>query len=231
MPCGDIRYWSKCEDGHAYPVREHCDKWTCPDCSKKLVAKQALMCADRIEFAKAEYGKVYHYVISFKKVESRTKAVNVAKRFGLTGGSIIEHRTGGRSGNHFHLAAFGTFKIQDVKDFYRRRSILIKKIRIIKNAFKLHRYELGHAYVPTGRQIVAYFGILGNRCLGFKRDEKGKIPRAPWEPCLCPRCGKETYKIFDKTDQIQACYHESLGVKRKILILEWKTRYKQSSIT
>lgn len=227
MTCGDIRYWSKCIDGHAYPVREHCDHWTCPDCQKKLVAKQALMCADRIQFAIPDYGSVYHYVISFKTILGRSMAIKVAKKFGLLGGSIVEHRNKGRDGQHFHIVAFGPFKISDVKEFYNKKKILVKRIRSVKNVFKLHRYELGHAYCPRGKQIVAYWGCISNRVLGFKRDEKGKIPRGPWEPCLCPRCAKETYKVFAKEDKIAEYLPEPLARRTKILILEWKTRYKQ----
>jgi len=231
MPCGDIRYWAKCEDGHMRPVREHCDKWICPSCSRKLVAKQAIRAAERLEFAVPDFGRMYHYVISFRKVENRAKAIQVAKRFGLAGGSVIEHRTAGRPGNHFHLSAFGTFKIKAVRDFYSRVGTLVKRIRPVKNAMKLHKYELGHAYCPRGKQIVAYWGCISNHRLGFKRDEKGRLPRGEPQPCLCPKCNKQTYKVFAPEDVPHSCYSEPLYSRPTIRVLEWKTKNRQDTIS
>jgi len=233
MTCGDIRYWSKCADGHAYPVREHCDHWTCPNCQKKLVAKQALMTADRLEFAVPEYGRLYHYVISFKTIQGRAHAISHLKKVGLLGGSIVEHRTPCRQGQHFHVVGFGNICFKSVAALYKKTEgdTFIKRIRIVKNVFKVHRYELGHAYCPRGKQIVAYWGCVSNRALGFKRDGKGRLPKGDLEPCLCPRCAKQTYKVYSKDDNVLNCYCEELYVRHPVHILEWKTRYKQDSIS
>ena len=225
MTCGDIKYWAKCLDGHAYPIREQCKKWSCPDCKPKLVAKQALRAAERLEFAKPHYGELYHYVVSFKKVEARSKAIRVAKRLGLDGGSIVEHRKPGRSGNHFHIIAFGRLRIQDVADYYRRTNTTVKRIRLAKNVFKVHRYELGHAYLPHG-QVLAYWGVVSNRVLGF--EDTGDVVH---EASLCPKCKKQQFKAFEREDPILPCYNEELWFKRKHKVLKWKDLYKQKTIT
>lgn len=257
MSCGDINYWGKSKIGETRPFREHCDRWDCPSCRKKLIAKQSVKADERLSFAIPEYGRLYHYQISFRKIRGRTEAQKWAKKVGLLGGSICEHRKEMRPGQHFHSAAFGKIDFHHVQHIglgnemvcrqdkcklpiykHDRGEIVIKRIRPIKNIFKLHRYELGHAYTSSGKQIISWWGVVSPRTLGYKKEEYitksgpkagtigRRLPKGEFEPILDSK-GNQMYKCFDPKDEINEYANEALIFKHPLRILEWKTRYKQ----
>jgi len=192
--------------GYAKRVKMGCARAQCPVDYKTWLAKATNKVVDRVTAGlPRRYSKAIHVMISppvslwdqfgDKKsyVKMRRKTIRLAKTAGIHGGCLIFHpyrgndKTGWHYAPHFHLLCAGWVKDYD-KLKHQLHGWIVKNLRIRKSLGATAYYQLSHAGIKDGNNVVGWFGSMAYNKLH-------KIPDPPQERPTCPICGGELRRV------------------------------------
>jgi len=177
-----------------------CARAQCPVDYKTWLVKATKKVSKRVTAGlPRSYSKAIHVTISpptelwgmfgDKKnyIKMRRKAIRLAKNAGIRGGCMIFHpyrgdsKRGWHYAPHFHLLCTGWVKDYDkLKDSL--GGWLLKNHRIRKSIGATAYYQLSHAGIKDGNNVVGWFGSMSSRYMEKKPDPPAEQP-------TCPVCG------------------------------------------
>lgn len=193
--------------GYAKRFKMDCARAQCPVDYKTWLAKATNKIVDRVKAGlPRRYSKAIHVTISpptelwdqfgekENYVKMRRKAIRLAKTAGIHGGVMIFHpyrgdnKRGWHYAPHFHLICTGWVKSYDQLKKY-LHGWLVKNHRIRKSIGATAYYQLSHAGIKDGNNVVGWFGSMAYnklqpdpRRLQREREERAKLRE-------CPVCG------------------------------------------
>lgn len=234
MGCLDVEAHNSVLDssvhGHVYIRRAYvntCFRADCPICYPKWVSRATRRAVHRLQHFSlhVNYKNPIHVILSppfevLKKHSSfgglRRKCVEIAKSYGIQGGSLVFHSKSRRClscgsnmlprknrchkcgsfgwkwvfNPHFHCIGFGWLVDWNKggKDLYSKYGWVVKNLKVRKTIAGTVWYELSHcAYLGSRKTIVLWFGDMNYKNF--------KCPPIPEKKDVCAICGQELQAV------------------------------------